>query len=186
MKLQDIKNISGANVLSMVGLRRKSSLRTWLGGGGLVGIGMAVGAAIVLLLTPKSGPESATRCRKASAACASAPRTPLSDSPTEVRQSIRLGTPASPHQILRAPMRQVRQGGYRRIPRDRYRQDTKGSRLPWALLLKRVLMTVRTDQQSHRPSRPEPSQPVAPNSCATATPASTPDACKLLLTGAAP
>jgi gas vesicle protein len=57
MKLQDIKNISGANVLSMVGLRRKSSLRTWLGGGGLVGIGMAVGAAIVLLLTPKSGPE---------------------------------------------------------------------------------------------------------------------------------
>jgi gas vesicle protein len=57
MKLQDIRNMSGANVLSMVGLRRRSSLRTWLGGGGLVGIGMAVGAAIVLLLTPKSGPE---------------------------------------------------------------------------------------------------------------------------------
>ena len=57
MKLQDSRNMSGANVLSMVGLRRRSSLRTWLGGGGLVGIGMAVGAAIVLLLTPKSGPE---------------------------------------------------------------------------------------------------------------------------------
>jgi gas vesicle protein len=57
MKLQNIKNMSKEDVLGMVGLRRKNSLRTWLGGGGLVGIGLAVGAAIALLATPKSGPE---------------------------------------------------------------------------------------------------------------------------------
>jgi gas vesicle protein len=57
MKLQNIKNMSKEDVLGMVGLQRKNSLRTWLGGGGLVGIGLAVGAAIALLATPKSGPE---------------------------------------------------------------------------------------------------------------------------------
>jgi hypothetical protein len=57
MKLQEIKNLSTGNVLSMVGLRRKNSLRTWLSGSGLVGIGLAVGAAIALLVTPRSGPE---------------------------------------------------------------------------------------------------------------------------------
>ena len=57
MKLQDIKDMSKGNLLAMVGLRRKNSLRTWLRGSGLVGIGLAVGATIALLLTPKSGPE---------------------------------------------------------------------------------------------------------------------------------
>jgi gas vesicle protein len=57
MKLQDIKNLSKEDVLGVVGLRRKNSLRTWLGGSGLVGIGLAVGATIALLLTPKSGHE---------------------------------------------------------------------------------------------------------------------------------
>jgi len=57
MKLQVVKNMSKDNLLGMVGLRRKNSLRTWLGGSGLVGIGLAVGAIIALLLTPKSGPE---------------------------------------------------------------------------------------------------------------------------------
>ena len=57
MKLQNIKNLSRDDLLGVVGLRRKNSLRIWLGGSGLVGIGLAVGATIALLLTPKSGPE---------------------------------------------------------------------------------------------------------------------------------
>ena len=57
MKLQNIKNMSKEDVLGMVGLQRRHPLRTWLGGSGLVGIGLAVGATIALLLAPKSGPE---------------------------------------------------------------------------------------------------------------------------------
>jgi gas vesicle protein len=57
MKLQNIKDMSKGNLLGLVGLRRKNTLRTWLGGSGLVGIGLAVGATIALLLTPTSGPE---------------------------------------------------------------------------------------------------------------------------------
>jgi hypothetical protein len=57
MRLQSIKNMSRENVLGMVGLRSRHPLRTWLAGSGLVGIGLAVGATVALLLAPKSGPE---------------------------------------------------------------------------------------------------------------------------------
>ena len=57
MKLQIVKNMSKENLLGMVGLQRKNSLQTWLRGSGLVATGLAVGATIALLLTPKSGPE---------------------------------------------------------------------------------------------------------------------------------
>jgi hypothetical protein len=57
MRLQSIKNMSRENVLGMVGLRSRHPLRTWLAGSGLVGIGLAVGATVALLLTPKSGAE---------------------------------------------------------------------------------------------------------------------------------
>ncbi|MGA7741913.1 MAG: YtxH domain-containing protein [Polyangia bacterium] len=57
MKLRLVKNMSEENLLGMVGLQRKHPLRTWLKGSGLVGLGLAVGATIALLLTPKSGPE---------------------------------------------------------------------------------------------------------------------------------
>jgi hypothetical protein len=56
-KLQNIKNVSREDLLGLVGLKPKNSLRSWLGGSGLVGIGLAVGAVVALLLTPKSGPE---------------------------------------------------------------------------------------------------------------------------------
>jgi gas vesicle protein len=49
--------MSKEDLLGVVGLQRKNPLRTWLGGSGLVGLGLAVGATIALLLTPKSGPE---------------------------------------------------------------------------------------------------------------------------------
>ncbi|MGB8299380.1 MAG: YtxH domain-containing protein [Polyangia bacterium] len=57
MRLQSIKNMSKENVLGMVGLKTRNPLRAWLAGSGLVGIGLAVGATVALLLTPKSGPE---------------------------------------------------------------------------------------------------------------------------------
>ena len=57
MRLQSIKNMSRENMLGMVGLRSRHPLRTWLAGSGLVGIALAVGATVALLLTPKSGPE---------------------------------------------------------------------------------------------------------------------------------
>lgn len=57
MRLQNIKNVSREDLLGLVGLKTKNSLRSWLGGSGLVGIGLAVGATVALLLTPKSGPE---------------------------------------------------------------------------------------------------------------------------------
>ena len=57
MRLQDIKSVSREDLLGLVGLKTKNSLRSWLGGSGLVGIGLAVGATVALLLTPKSGPD---------------------------------------------------------------------------------------------------------------------------------
>jgi len=57
MKLQDMRSMSKEDVLGMVGLRSKHSLRTWLGGSGLLGLGLAVGATVALLLAPKSGLE---------------------------------------------------------------------------------------------------------------------------------
>ena len=57
MRLQNIKNVSREDLLGLVGLKTKNSLRSWLGGSGLVGIGLAVGATVALLLTPKSGPD---------------------------------------------------------------------------------------------------------------------------------
>ena len=57
MRLRDIKNVSREELLGLVGLKTKSSWRSWLSGSGLVGIGLAVGATVALLLAPKSGPE---------------------------------------------------------------------------------------------------------------------------------
>ena len=57
MRLQNIKNVSREDLLGLVGLKTKNSLRSWLGGSGLLGIGLAVGATVALLLTPKSGPD---------------------------------------------------------------------------------------------------------------------------------
>ena len=58
MRLQNIKNVSREDLLGLVGLKTKNSLRSWLGGSGLVGIGLP--QAIVRLLHSSVGADGST------------------------------------------------------------------------------------------------------------------------------
>jgi len=57
-KLQNMKNFSKADALAAIGLALKPSAGRWLAGTLSVwGLGVIVGAAAALLLTPRSGQE---------------------------------------------------------------------------------------------------------------------------------
>lgn len=58
MKLNDIRDLTKDDVLATLGLKSKPRAVQRLGGAlGLLGVGLLVGAAVALLLAPKSGRE---------------------------------------------------------------------------------------------------------------------------------
>jgi gas vesicle protein len=58
MKLQDIKDMSKEDALAAIGLAIKPSTGQWLAGTlSIWGLGVIVGAAAALLLTPRTGRE---------------------------------------------------------------------------------------------------------------------------------
>lgn len=58
MKLTDLKNLSGDDLLDVLGLQKRTSTpAAALEAVGLFGAGVIVGAAVALLLAPKSGRE---------------------------------------------------------------------------------------------------------------------------------
>jgi len=57
MNLESVKEVSKEKLLDLMGVKPRSSARTWLSISGLIGLGVLVGAGVALLLTPKTGRE---------------------------------------------------------------------------------------------------------------------------------
>lgn len=58
MKLNDIRDLSKDDILSVLGLSvRPTTTQKILGGAGLFGVGLLVGAGVALMLAPKSGQD---------------------------------------------------------------------------------------------------------------------------------
>jgi len=57
MNLENVKEVSREKLLDLMGVKVQSPTRTWLSISGLIGLGVLVGAAVAMLLTPKTGRE---------------------------------------------------------------------------------------------------------------------------------
>lgn len=55
MKMRDLKHLGKEQILGLLGLKTKSTIASWLGSIGWVGLGALAGATTALLLTPKTG-----------------------------------------------------------------------------------------------------------------------------------
>jgi hypothetical protein len=55
--MEDVKDLSKEKLLGMMGFRRSSAARRWLGASALFGAGLLVGAGLALLVAPHTGRE---------------------------------------------------------------------------------------------------------------------------------
>jgi gas vesicle protein len=55
MNIKDIKNLDKDEILEMLGLKERDTTSSLFGSLGLLGVGLLVGAAVALFLTPQSG-----------------------------------------------------------------------------------------------------------------------------------
>ncbi len=57
MGIKDIRNLDKDQILELLGIEQKSTLSSVAGSLGWIGVGALTGAAVALLLSPKSGTE---------------------------------------------------------------------------------------------------------------------------------